>query len=35
MVGAFAERMKFSAMMLFSIVWALLSYLPICHMANG
>ena len=33
MVGAFAERMKFSAMMLFSIVWALLSYLPICHMA--
>ena len=33
MVGAFAERMKFSAMMLFSIAWALLSYLPICHMA--
>ncbi len=33
MVGAFAERMKFGAMMLFSIAWALLSYLPICHMA--
>jgi ammonium transporter, Amt family len=32
-VGAFAERMKFSAMMLFSIVWFTLSYLPICHMA--
>jgi Amt family ammonium transporter len=32
-VGAFAERMKFSAMVLFSIVWVTLSYLPICHMA--
>lgn len=31
-VGAFAERMKFSAMMLFSAVWLLLVYLPICHM---
>ena len=31
--GAFAERMKFSAMMLFSIFWVILSYLPICHMA--
>lgn len=33
MIGAFAERMKFSAIMLFSIVWFTLSYLPICHMA--
>ena len=33
MVGAFAERMKFSAMVIFSIVWVTLSYLPICHMA--
>lgn len=32
-VGAFAERMKFSAMLLFTIVWVTLSYLPICHMA--
>jgi len=32
-VGAFAERMKFSAMMLFSVAWFLLSYLPVCHMA--
>ncbi len=34
-VGAFAERMKFSAMMLFSAVWLLLVYLPICHMTWG
>ena len=32
-VGAFAERIKFSAMILFTIVWVTLSYLPICHMA--
>ncbi len=32
-VGAFAERMKFSAMMLFCIAWFTFSYLPICHMA--
>lgn len=32
-VGAFAERMKFSAMVVFSVVWFTLSYLPICHMA--
>jgi ammonia channel protein AmtB len=31
-VGAFAERMRFSAMMLFSAVWMVLVYLPICHM---
>ncbi len=33
MVGAFAERMKFSAMLLFCLVWVTFSYLPICHMA--
>ncbi len=34
-VGAFAERMKFSGMMLFSVLWFTFSYLPICHMAWG
>jgi len=34
-VGAFAERMKFSAMLLFSIIWLVLVYLPICHMTWG
>ncbi len=29
--GAFAERMKFSAMALFSVLWGLLIYCPICH----
>jgi Amt family ammonium transporter len=33
MVGAFAERMKFSAMLIFSLFWFTFSYLPICHMA--
>ncbi len=32
-VGAFAERMKFLAILLFSIVWFTFSYLPIWHMA--
>ena len=32
-VGAFAERMRFSAMLLFCIVWFTFSYLPVCHMA--
>ncbi|MCP5527985.1 MAG: ammonium transporter [Verrucomicrobiales bacterium] len=32
-VGAFAERMKFKAMMLFSVLWFTFSYLPVCHMA--
>ncbi|HXF08873.1 MAG TPA: ammonium transporter [Candidatus Acidoferrales bacterium] len=31
-VGAFAERMKFSAMLLFSAIWLTLVYLPIAHM---
>ena len=32
-VGAFAERIKFSGMLLFSVLWFTFSYLPICHMA--
>ncbi|OGT64176.1 MAG: ammonia channel protein [Gammaproteobacteria bacterium RIFCSPLOWO2_02_FULL_47_50] len=31
-VGAFAERMKFSAMMIFMAAWLVLVYAPICHM---
>ncbi len=29
--GAFAERMKFSAMVVFSLAWGLLIYCPLCH----
>ncbi len=29
--GAFAERMKFSAMVVFSILWATIVYCPLCH----
>ena len=31
-VGAFAERMKFSAVMIFMVLWFTLSYVPIWHM---
>jgi len=31
-VGAFAERMKFSAVLLFVILWFTFSYLPMAHM---
>ncbi len=31
--GAFAERMKFSAMLIFSILWSIIVYAPLCHMA--
>ena len=34
-VGAFAERMKFSAMCIFTILWVTLVYLPACHMVWG
>ncbi|MDE0679201.1 MAG: ammonium transporter [Gammaproteobacteria bacterium] len=34
-VGGFAERMQFSAMVLFSILWSLLVYAPICHWVWG
>ncbi len=33
--GAFAERMKFSAMMLFMILWSILVYDPMAHMVWG
>ena len=33
--GAFAERMKFSAMLLFTVLWALLVYVPLAHMVWG
>ena len=32
-VGAFAERMKFSSVMIFCTIWFTFSYLPICHTA--
>ncbi|MGL4638024.1 MAG: ammonium transporter [Beijerinckiaceae bacterium] len=31
-VGAFAERMKFSALMLFCTLWVIFVYIPIAHM---
>jgi Amt family ammonium transporter len=33
--GAFAERMKFSGMMLFTTLWALIVYFPMAHMVWG
>jgi Amt family ammonium transporter len=33
--GAFAERMKFSAMLLFTTLWSLLVYFPMAHMVWG
>ena len=33
--GAFAERMKFSAMVVFSILWGLIVYCPLCHWVWG
>lgn len=34
-IGGFAERMKFSAMMLFSIIWVSVVYFPVCHWVWG
>ena len=34
-IGAFVERMKFLAVMLFSAIWIIVVYLPICHMQWG
>ncbi len=34
-VGAFAERMKFSAVLLFSVLWFTFSYIPMAHMVWG
>ena len=31
-VGAFAERMRFSAVLIFMVIWFTISYLPIAHM---
>lgn len=34
-VGGFAERMRFSSMLLFSAIWMLLVYAPVCHWVWG
>ncbi len=34
-VGGFAERMKFSAVLWFSVLWLLLVYAPVCHWVWG
>jgi len=34
-VGAFAERMKFSSMLIFSALWLIFVYAPICHWVWG
>ena len=34
-VGAFAERMKFSAVLWFSALWCIVVYLPVTHMVWG
>ncbi|PIQ56113.1 MAG: ammonia channel protein [Comamonadaceae bacterium CG12_big_fil_rev_8_21_14_0_65_59_15] len=34
-VGSFAERIKFSAVLLFSVLWFTFCYLPIAHMVWG
>jgi Amt family ammonium transporter len=34
-VGAYAERMKFSAMLWFSGLWLIIVYMPICHWMWG
>ena len=34
-VGGFAERMRFSAVLVFSALWVLLVYAPVCHWVWG
>ena len=34
-IGAFAERMRFSAALMFSLAWFVLAYLPVCHWVWG
>ena len=34
-VGAFAERMKFSAMLVFMTIWVTIVYAPVCHWVWG
>ena len=33
--GAFAERMKFKAMLLFMVLWSIIVYDPMAHMVWG
>ena len=33
--GAFAERMKFSAMLVFTVLWSIIVYDPMAHMVWG
>ncbi len=35
MTGAFAERMKFSALIIFAVVWSTVVYDPVCHWVWG
>lgn len=34
-VGGFAERMRFSSMLIFSTIWLLVVYAPVCHWVWG
>jgi len=34
-IGGFAERMKFSAMLMFSVIWVSIVYFPVCHWVWG
>jgi Amt family ammonium transporter len=34
-IGAFAERMRFSAALWFSLIWLVVVYIPVCHMVWG
>lgn len=34
-IGGFAERMRFSAMLLFTVAWLVLVYAPVCHWVWG
>ena len=34
-IGSFAERMKFSSMLLFSVLWVSVVYFPVCHWVWG
>ena len=34
-VGGFAERMRFSSMLIFSVIWATFVYFPVCHWVWG
>ncbi len=34
-IGGFAERMKFSAVVIFTILWVTLVYIPVCHWVWG